>query len=120
MTDRSLEDLEWLQEWYSRQCNGEWEHSGGVRIETIDNPGWWVRVSLAGTELAYYSQDAMIITVGSPPTVLKTTEDRMTVRDGGPDWMACEIKAGQFSGAGDPKKLGLIIKSFRDWATSKK
>jgi Immunity protein 53 len=27
-----------VEEWYSRQCNGEWEHGFGVEIATIDNP----------------------------------------------------------------------------------
>jgi hypothetical protein len=27
-------------EWYTKQCNGDWEHSYGIRIDTIDNPGW--------------------------------------------------------------------------------
>ena len=29
-----------LEQWYSRRCNGEWEHGFGVEISTIDNPGW--------------------------------------------------------------------------------
>ena len=38
-----------LEEWYARQCNGDWEHHYGVRVETIDNPGWRVRIDLAET-----------------------------------------------------------------------
>ena len=29
-----------LQKWYKSQCNGDWEHSFGIKIETLDNPGW--------------------------------------------------------------------------------
>ncbi len=32
-----------LQRWYSAQCDGDWEHGLGVRIETLDNPGWMVQ-----------------------------------------------------------------------------
>lgn len=44
--------LEWLQNWYAMQCDGDWEHEWGVRIETLDNPGWFVKIDLEETELA--------------------------------------------------------------------
>ena len=27
-----------LQSWYQSQCDGDWEHEFGIRIETLDNP----------------------------------------------------------------------------------
>ena len=44
--------LEWLQSWSSEQCDGDWEHEWGVTIETVDNPGWFVKVNLEETALA--------------------------------------------------------------------
>ena len=41
----------WLQDWYSGRCDGDWEHSYGVRIGTLDNPGWQLDIALEGTEL---------------------------------------------------------------------
>ena len=38
--------LAWLQNWYAQQCDGEWEHDHGVRIETLDNPGWYLRMDV--------------------------------------------------------------------------
>lgn len=38
-----------LERWYASQCNGEWEHSYGVWIDSLDNPGWQVRISLRET-----------------------------------------------------------------------
>jgi hypothetical protein len=35
-----------LQEWYVAQCDGNWEHSFGVTIGTLDNSGWQVRLDL--------------------------------------------------------------------------
>ncbi|GHB54781.1 hypothetical protein GCM10010331_48120 [Streptomyces xanthochromogenes] len=32
--------LDRLQSWYSAQCNGDWEHEWGIKIDTLDNPGW--------------------------------------------------------------------------------
>ncbi|MFT3675503.1 MAG: immunity 53 family protein [Chitinophagaceae bacterium] len=43
--------LEWLQQWYNTQCDGDWEHEYGVKITTIDNPGWSVVIDLTGTKL---------------------------------------------------------------------
>ena len=41
-----------LQAWYIAQCDGAWEHTYGIKIETLDNPGWMLRVDLVETELA--------------------------------------------------------------------
>lgn len=38
--------LQWLEVWYSRQCDGDWEHSQVVSITTLDNPGWSVDIFL--------------------------------------------------------------------------
>ena len=41
--------LQRLQDWYSRQCDGDWEHGSGVHIATLDNPGWSIDVDTDGT-----------------------------------------------------------------------
>ena len=43
-------NLEFLQDWYSSNCDGDWEHSFGIKIETLDNPGWAITVDLENTE----------------------------------------------------------------------
>lgn len=40
-----------LQGWYESNCNGDWEHSSGVKIESLDNPGWMVRLDIVGTQV---------------------------------------------------------------------
>ena len=42
--------LERLQRWYLYRCDGDWEHSFGITIETLDNPGWMVTIDLQDTE----------------------------------------------------------------------
>jgi hypothetical protein len=42
--------LKQLQNWFSSQCDGDWEHNFGFTIETIDNPGWSLEVDLNNTE----------------------------------------------------------------------
>jgi hypothetical protein len=46
------ETLRWLAEWYGGRADGVWEHDYGVTIETLDNPGWQVRIDLTGTSLS--------------------------------------------------------------------
>ena len=41
--------LSLLEEWYASQCNGDWEHSWGVKIDTLDNPGWSISINLNDT-----------------------------------------------------------------------
>lgn len=38
--------LTWLNSWYINQCNGDWEHSYGINIRTVDNPGWTLEIDL--------------------------------------------------------------------------
>ena len=40
-----------LQTWYRAQCDGDWEHEGGIEIGTLDNPGWRLKVDLTDTIL---------------------------------------------------------------------
>ena len=39
------------QKWYAANCHGGWEHYFGVVIETLDNPGWLVKIDLEETTL---------------------------------------------------------------------
>lgn len=37
-----------LEDWMRLRCDGDWEHQGGIRIETTDNPGWVIEVDHDG------------------------------------------------------------------------
>ncbi|MFB6344112.1 immunity 53 family protein [Saccharicrinis sp. FJH62] len=43
--------LERIQDWYKTNCNNDWEHTYGISISTLDNPGWTVRIDLRETAL---------------------------------------------------------------------
>ena len=43
--------ISWLQNWYTTQCDGDWEHDYGITIGTLDNPGWYVVINLVETPL---------------------------------------------------------------------
>ena len=38
-----------LERWYASQCDGSWEQSYGIRIDTLDNPGWRIQIDLRDT-----------------------------------------------------------------------
>lgn len=83
-----------IQSWYAKQCNGEWEHQYGIKIDTLDNPGWSVEIDLAGTSLA----DLEI-------------SDAQEVRSDD-DWLSYSVSDGKFRGFGGPESLEGIIEKF--------
>lgn len=90
--------LTWLQQWYLRHCNGEWEHAFGVKIDTLDNPGWRVTINLTGTELAGRRYGGYH-------------------REARPDsWVHCEVVDDEFRGYGGANDLTEILQCFRNWA----
>jgi len=91
------DNLAWLQSWYRRQCDGLWEHSNGIRIDTLDNPGWSLEIDLSGT----FWENAEFDTISEG-----NKED---------DWMSCEVRECKFLAHGDPGKLDCMIRVFRDW-----
>jgi Immunity protein 53 len=93
-----------LQTWYKAQCNGTWEHSHGIRIETCDNPGWWVKIDLSGTSLQ-----------GRPFTEVAEGIDNQRFPLG-PKWLSCRIEDNTWHGVGDEAKLKCILETFLGWA----
>lgn len=47
-----ISTLSRLQRWYKSNCDGDWEHSYGIDIGNLDNPGWTVKINLDDTPLA--------------------------------------------------------------------
>ena len=99
MTDKSSDGLlEALQDWYRSNCDGDWEHEFGIRIENIDNPGWAVSVPLAETPL---ERKPFV------PVRIQRTEN---------DWLVCRVEDATFRGDGGASNLSEIIAAFLDWA----
>ena len=44
-----MNNLIWLQDFYTSLCNGDWEHSYGFKLDTMDNPGWHWEFNLRDT-----------------------------------------------------------------------
>lgn len=102
-----LNSIEWLQAWYQAQCNGEWEQSSGISMESLDNPGWCVRVDLHGTAL----ENVPMVDV----SVGQINHDGL---DGEQNWLHCQVDDSRFVGAGGPVSLLAICDAFRQWAES--
>ena|SRR5437899_11255830 len=83
-----------FQEWFEAQCNGEWEHTHGVSIETLDNPGWEVKIDLKDTRWE------------------SSTFDELQLERAPNDWIHCKKEGAQFQGYGDPRKLGQVLGHF--------
>ncbi|MFG2177529.1 immunity 53 family protein [Streptomyces abikoensis] len=92
--------FEWLQGWYIAQCNGDWEHEWGVKIDTLDNPGWTMRIDLKGTGL----EDREY-----PRQQVSRSED---------DWVCAWIAEKSFHAACGPGNLTEALSLFRSWATT--
>ena len=96
----SADVLTQLQRWYLDQCDGEWEHSFGVAIDTLDNPGWIVKVDLTDTRLT-----------GQPceRNVVHRSED---------DWVASWREGAQWQAACGPLNLEEALQRFLTWAAA--
>lgn len=93
--------LAWLMAWYRSRCDGDWEHQNGIRIGTIDNPGWSLDVDLAETDHA-----ACIL----PQKLIQRSED---------DWVFIEAKGGLFRARGGPENLSELIRLFAEFIERK-
>ena len=85
--------LAWLQHWYRSKCDGDWEHDRGVRIDTIDNPGWSVVADVGTIEIP----------------------EQVTLERSDHDWMKCEVKQERFYGYGGPGNLEEMLECLRSW-----
>lgn len=84
-----------LQNWYLINCDGEWEHSYGISIGTLDNPGWTIKIDLTDTCLRDFKFDKQ-------------------VDNGEFDWFFIKAHEKTFNGTGDPSKLTVILSTFLD------
>lgn len=93
-----MEILSWIEKWFLSQCDGGWEHSYSIKIESLDNPGWGLTIDIAETEL----QDLNI-----PYKLVENSEN---------DWYGIKIENQKFEAFGDPLKLEFLLTKFKDFA----
>jgi hypothetical protein len=98
--------LQALQDWFAEHCDGDWERECGLTIETLDNPGWLVTISLLDTELESRPFRTIQESVDSDDS------------DEAPRWLHCYSTGEMWYGAGDETKLTVIMQTFLSWASS--
>jgi hypothetical protein len=90
-----MDPMAFLTAWYEAQCDGHWELTHGVTMESLDTPGWLVTIDLEGTPL----EDRAMLKI-----------EMEVSRE---DWLVCEVNRKQFRGLGDPGKLPAIARIFQ-------
>jgi hypothetical protein len=95
---RRPDALTWLQGWFTAHTNSDWEHGSGVRIETLDNPGWSVEIDLSGTEL------------------LGRAFEKREIHRSEDDWLVAWVENDKWNVACGPLNLGEGLHYFRTWA----
>ena len=87
-----------LETWFASMCNGDWEHTYGITLGTVDNPGWLFTVEITDTPL-----------LGRPFTTISE-------RASDSDWLHCAVTDAIFRGSGGIGNLERILTIFLDWA----
>lgn len=102
----SDDNLMWLMGWYLAECNGDWEHSYGVKIDTLDNPGWTLKIDLR--ETALHRRPFERVEHREPASDLEEWRSLGS-------WWVAEVKDDSFDAACGPLDLPAVIEIFRDW-----
>jgi Immunity protein 53 len=97
---QNLNSFSWLQDWYARHCDGVWEHSWGVSIDTLDNPGWKVAIDLIGTDLS------------------KKSFKQINLERSPIDWIHCRVNDLRFEVTCGPRNLEEALEIFQAFASS--
>ena len=95
-----MDQLSRLRNWYSAQCDGDWEHSYGIKIDTLDNPGWVLSVDLTDTNL----QDKPFSPIHRGDSGQET------------EWLHCKVESDKFEAAGGVANLPDMLEAFLQWA----
>jgi len=81
--------------WFKLNCNGDWEHSNSITIETLDNPGWAFKVDITDTN-----------------DEGKTLLTKEIISDD--NWYDINCDGAIFEAFGDLSKLPFLIEQFRN------
>jgi len=91
--------LHWIENWYNENCNGDWEHNYGIKIDTIDNPGWAIMIDLIDTQYA------------------GRKIEKMSVENNQDDWYVYSIEDSKFKAYSSPNRLEFLLETFKELIT---
>ena len=101
-------NLDWLMNWYVHECNNDWEHSYGIKIDTLDNPGWTIEIDLRETSLEGCPFES---NQGEPAGNLDEWRELGS-------WWTANADGVRFKAACGPTDLLTVIGVFREWVVS--
>jgi hypothetical protein len=90
------ESFDWLQRFFLSNCDGEWEHEYGCKIDTMSDPGWILKFDLTGTPFE--------------TKLLEPLEDKASPTV----WLKCRAEDGVFVAQCSPRRLAECIDILRD------
>ncbi|MDR0779582.1 MAG: immunity 53 family protein [Pseudomonadales bacterium] len=93
-----MDNITKLCAWFSRQCVDGWHEDCGVKIDTLDNPGWSIKIDLKNTNMEHE----------------KFQEVKIDRSDS--DWIFARRNGDVFEAFGGVMNLGEMIEKFLIWA----
>lgn len=104
-TAMSDDNFFWLSQCLS-QCDDDWDHSYGVKIDTLDNPGWSLKIDLTDTPLQGEAFERL--THGEPSDNLEEWHRKGS-------WWVASVQGNAFEASCGPLDLSAAIGVFRQW-----
>jgi len=96
------EDFLWLVNWFDSECDESWERLFGIKIQTIDNPGWAITICINETELKNNSLENVYV---------ERSEN---------DWYSIKIEKLFFKGYCGVFNFKEVLRSFRNFVEDEK
>lgn len=91
-----MQAINYIQNWFHKNCDGKWEKGDGIQITTSEVPGWEVEIDLSKTSLANFNLD----------WILNENSKQ--------DWYGVKVDNQKFSAACDPSKLEFVLNMFKE------
>ena len=95
--------IDWIVDWFTSNCDGDWEHENQIKIYTVSNPGWSVVIDLRDTPLENVNIEYYLIEKSDT------------------DWYdGISVKDSVFNAAGDVSKFSFLLEKFVELAKQEK
>ncbi|MDB9720391.1 immunity 53 family protein [Winogradskyella sp.] len=90
-----MDILDWIQDWFKSQCDGDWEKDEVIQITTLATPGWEVEIDISNTSLANLEIKWILNEINRQ------------------DWYGVKVENAKFLAAGDGGKLMFLLDLFK-------
>jgi hypothetical protein len=102
--DQPTDVVTWLQEWFDKRSDDQWERAGRIKIETREGSGWLVDIDVSGTRMEYAS--------------IGVTRSGCSLQQNSPDPLNVRMENGHFKITCGPLHLKVALDLFRSFAQS--